>query len=53
VFRVSARTKRLRVPGVAADVTGRVTVVGLRADGVHGKTARVTVKKAPAKRKKR
>lgn len=53
VFRVSARTKRLRVPGVAATVTGRFSVVGIRADGVTGKTARATVKKAPAKRKKR
>lgn len=53
VVRVSARTKRLKVPKVAADVTGRVTVVGIRADGVTGKTARVSVKKAPAKKRKR
>ncbi|MDA0179059.1 hypothetical protein OJ997_02035 [Solirubrobacter phytolaccae] len=50
VFRVSARTKRLKVPNVASTVTGRVTIVGLRADGVAGKTARATVKRAPKKR---
>ncbi|MBE2317273.1 hypothetical protein DVA67_014925 [Solirubrobacter sp. CPCC 204708] len=45
VERVSGRTRRLRVPGVAKGVTGRVTVVGLRADGVAGKTARVVVRR--------
>jgi hypothetical protein len=45
VYRVSARTKRLRVPRVAKGVTGRATVVALRADGVSGKTARVSVKR--------
>lgn len=53
VFRVSARTKRLKVPKVAASVTGRFTVVGLRADGVAGRTARATVKRGLAKPRRR
>ena len=52
VFRVSARTKRLKLPKLAPNVTGRFTVVGLRADGVTGKTARATVKRAPAKQRR-
>ena len=45
----SART--LRVPGVAAAVTGTVKVTAIRADGARGKTVSAKVAKAPAKRK--
>jgi hypothetical protein len=46
IFGVSKRTKRLKVPAVAATVTGTVAVVALRADGAEGKTALVTVRAA-------
>jgi hypothetical protein len=49
VLKRAART--LRVPGVAADVTGTVKVTAVRADGVRGRTASAKVAKAPAKKK--
>jgi hypothetical protein len=44
----SART--LRVPRVAATVTGTVKVTGVRADGARGRTVSAKVAKAPAKK---
>jgi hypothetical protein len=51
IFTLKRSAKTLRVPGVAADVTGTVTVTAVRADGARGKTASAKVTKAPAKKK--
>jgi hypothetical protein len=52
LFTLKRSAKTLRVPGVAADVTGTVKVTAVRADGARGKTASAKVNKAPAKKKK-
>jgi hypothetical protein len=51
LFTLKRSAKTLRVPAVAAAVTGTVKVTAIRADGARGKTASAKVSKAPAKKK--
>jgi len=51
IYTLKRAAKTLRVPGVAAAVTGTVKVTAVRADGARGKTASTKVTKAPAKKK--